>query len=212
MRRQLASVIQPRRATFFSPVHYFEVARAAKLGSSLTDQQNKVSFILEKLASYEPLLRDQSDHSNRWRRVDGALWVLIIQTYVSACDRRPEPKAGLGQTLYRFAKLPEILRAIGIPKVQIVRHCQRRGARANQVPGGFGNCNPGPFSRIETAIEAVTVRRGRKKFPRFADVEYPGIGTGRHDRPGPHRVIILPVDPVLRCNRGIAQEFQQRFP
>ena len=107
--------------------------------------------------------------------------------------------------------MPEVFRLVGISEIQIVRHGQRSRAGTGEISRGFRHRDPSAFARIEPAIERITVRRRRENLVRFAHAEDSGIRARQDDGSGPHHVIVLPVDPVLRRDGRIAQEHAKRF-
>ena len=107
--------------------------------------------------------------------------------------------------------MPEILRLVGIAKIQIVGHRERFRARAREIASGFGDRNFRAFARIERAVERITITGGRQNFVRITNEINRGVRTRLDQRAGAHGVIVLAINPVLGRDRWIAQQFTKRF-
>ncbi len=94
---------------------------------------------------------------------------------------------------------------VGIAEVQIVSHGERPRARAGEVARGFGDGNFCAFARVERAIERIAIRGRGQNLVGIADEIDGGIRAGLHHRAGPHRVVVLAIDPVFGSNRRVAQ-------
>src|SRR5260370_30361437 len=174
-----------------------------------TDQVNHVSFVAEMLPRDPAFLIDDANHPHRWRRSNCAGRILIIQTDVSTGYRRAKPTAGFSQTLDGFAELPEVFRMIRVPKVEVIRNCQGRRTRTNQIPGGFSNCNTGSLARIQFAIKTVAVSCRSDILVRFPDRKYSRVRPWRDNCSSSNGMIVLAEHPVLRSNRRVRQELNQ---
>ena len=111
---------------------------------------------------------DDGDHCNRWRRINRAVGILVIEADISACDWRVEGAAGFGHTANRFLELIKNFRIVRIAEIEVVGCTQRSRAGTSEVAGGFCYGDFSALIRIEVNVSGVAIDRERNEF--FGDL------------------------------------------
>ena len=88
-------------------MHDLKIVRGTQLVSRLTNEQNHVAGLLEKLSGNVFWILDESDHADRRRRIDCARGALVVQTDISPRHGDIELSASFGHAFDSFAQLQE---------------------------------------------------------------------------------------------------------
>src|SRR5207247_4958356 len=96
-----------------------------------------------------------SHHADRWRRIDGPPFRLVVEGDIARHHRRAERVAGVADPSNALRELPHDLRPFRRADVEAVGDGHRPSTADGDVPRGFGHGLLAAFIRIETAAAGL---------------------------------------------------------
>ena len=140
---------------------------------------------------------DQADHADDGRRQNAAAVGFVVKRDVAGNDRRFKGQARLGYAVNDLGKAPHHFGPFGRGEVKAIGDGNRLGTDADNVAGGFGDGEAGPFARIDGGKFTAAVETHRDRAAGFFNANDSGVGTRQNSRVRPHHSVVLFVNPAF---------------
>ena len=185
-----------------------EQRRAAEMAAR--PAQHECGVTLADVRSDQIRQVAQEAHGADGRRGrDGSAVGLVVKRDVARNDRHGERLAGPGDAADGADDLAHDARIPGRAEVEVVGRGERRGALGAQVAAGLDHGLHAARLRIGLDVARRHVRGENERLSRAVDAHDARAGSGRHERVGHHRVVVLLPDPLLAGVVGVADEQAQ---
>src|SRR5437867_581979 len=185
-----------RLATHETLAH-FPIRRAAQFGTRLPENEDDITRGARMTGHRAIGAREQSDHADDGRWIDGTRGTLVVERDITAGHRRPERATRVRNAATGFAKLIEDFRALRAAEVQAVGDAEGPRTGASDVARGFRDRRLATFVGIEPHVTAVAVGLHRDPELFVPHSQHAGVAAGRDNSAGLDRGIVLFEDPLL---------------
>src|SRR5512141_2532453 len=148
-----------------------QILRASDMPTGRTKQDNYVPIVLERRRNGSRNIIEQTQHTYNRSWIYSDRRCFIVETYVSAGDRRIELPASITHSRDSLLELPVDLRLVRVTEVQTVCNSERDRTRAYNVSCSLGDCNLGTPSGVEVDVPTIAVSCYRESLICFFNID-----------------------------------------